>query len=193
MWVQFRVPREKGSVQNLSRGVFSLHKGAPTCGCALSQSAPTRDFSEPFDWIRVKTGWELLHRTPTHGARVHPKGTTHTPDTLRGCTRVGALCDQCRVILNFVLPTPLSELEWHLLVPYSTKANAFCELGRKKIGKNEPCSPQKAFGFVEYGTRRCPSSSDRGVGRYFSFFSKFGLKFGGAYYTRVRIIQGQIR
>ena len=31
------------------------------------------------------------------------------------------------------------------------------------IGKNEPCSPQKAFAFVEYGTRRCPSSSDRGV------------------------------
>ena len=31
------------------------------------------------------------------------------------------------------------------------------------------------------------------LGRYFSFFSKFGLKFGGAYYTRVRIMQGQIR
>ena len=36
-------------------------------------------------------------------------------------------------------------------------------MGRKKIGKNEPCSPQKAFAFVEYGTRRCLSSSDRGV------------------------------
>ena len=32
----------------------------------------------------------------------------------------------------------------------------------RKKGKNEPCSPQKAF--VEYGTRRCLSSSDRGVG-----------------------------
>ena len=63
------------------------------------------------------------------------------------------------------IATPLSELEGHLLVPYSTKANAFCELGRKKIGKNEPYSPQKAFAFVEYGTRRCPSSSDRGVVR----------------------------
>ena len=42
--------------------------------------------------------------------------------------------------------------ERQLLVPYSTKANAFCDLGRKKIGKNEPCSPQKAFAFVEYGT-----------------------------------------
>ena len=30
--------------------------------------------------------------------------------------------------------TGLSELERHLLVPYSTKANAFCELGRKKNG-----------------------------------------------------------
>ena len=63
----------------------------------------------------------------------------------------------------FACIIPLSELERHLLVPYSTKANAFCELGRKKIGKNEPCSPQKAFAFVEYGTRRCLSSSDRGV------------------------------
>ena len=53
--------------------------------------------------------------------------------------------------------------ERQLLVPYSTKANAFCELGRKKIGKNEPCSPQKAFAFVEYGTRSCLSGSDRGV------------------------------
>ena len=34
---------------------------------------------------------------------------------------------------------------------------------RKKIGKKEPCSTQKAFAFVEYGTRRCPSSSDRPV------------------------------
>ena len=59
--------------------------------------------------------------------------------------------------------TPLSEPERQLLVPYSTKANAFCELGRKKIGKNEPCSPQKAFAFVEYGTRSCLSGSDRGV------------------------------
>ena len=59
--------------------------------------------------------------------------------------------------------TPLSEPERQLLVPYPTKANAFCELGRKKIGKNEPCSPQKAFGFVEYGTRSCLSGSDRGV------------------------------
>ena len=59
--------------------------------------------------------------------------------------------------------TPLSEPERQLLVPYSTKANAFCELGRKKIGKNEPCSPQKAFAFVEFGTRSCLSGSDRGV------------------------------
>ena len=61
--------------------------------------------------------------------------------------------------------TPLSEPERQLLVwnMDSTKANAFCELGRKKIGKNEPCSPQKAFAFVEYGTRSCLSGSDRGV------------------------------
>ena len=59
--------------------------------------------------------------------------------------------------------TPQSEPERQLLVPYSTKANAFCELGRKKIGKNEPCSPQKAFAFVEYGTRSCLSASDSGV------------------------------
>ncbi len=59
--------------------------------------------------------------------------------------------------------TPLSELERQLLVPYSTKANAFCELGRKKIVKNEPCGPQKAFAFVEYGARSCLSGSDRGV------------------------------
>ena len=64
---------------------------------------------------------------------------------------------------NCTSTTPLSEPERQLLVPYSTKANAFCELGRKKIGKNEPCSPQKAFAFVEHGTRRCLSSSDRGV------------------------------
>ena len=43
--------------------------------------------------------------------------------------------------------TGLSELERHLLVPYSTKANAFCELGRKKIGKNEPIP----FIFTVYG------------------------------------------
>ena len=59
--------------------------------------------------------------------------------------------------------TPLSKPERQLLVPYSTKANAFCELGRKKIGKNETCSPQKAFAFVEYGTRSCLSGSDSGV------------------------------
>ena len=59
--------------------------------------------------------------------------------------------------------TPISEPERQVLVPYSTKANASCELGRKKIGKNEPCSPQKAFDFVEYGTRSCLSGSDRGV------------------------------
>ena len=59
--------------------------------------------------------------------------------------------------------TTLSEPERQLLVPYSTKANAFCELGRKKIGKNEPCSPQKAFAFIEYCTRSCLSGSDRGV------------------------------
>ena len=29
--------------------------------------------------------------------------------------------------------TPLSEPERQLLVPYSTKGNAFCELGRQKI------------------------------------------------------------
>ena len=57
--------------------------------------------------------------------------------------------------LGALYTTPLSEPERQLLVPYSTKANAFCELGRKKIGKNEPCSPQKAFAFVEYGTRSC--------------------------------------
>ena len=61
------------------------------------------------------------------------------------------------------LITGLSEPERQLLAPYSTKANAFRELGRKKIGKNEPCSPQKAFAFVEYGTRSCLSGSDRGV------------------------------
>ena len=63
--------------------------------------------------------------------------------------------------LTTVLSEP--EPERQLIVPYSTKANAFCELGRKKIGKNEPCSPQKAFAFVEYGTRSCLSGSDRGV------------------------------
>ena len=41
---------------------------------------------------------------------------------------------------------------------------------RKKIGKKEPCSTQKAFAFVEYGTRRCPSSSDRPVGSLIIFF-----------------------
>ena len=45
----------------------------------------------------------------------------------------------------FSATTTLSEPERQLLVPYSTEANAFCELGRKKIGKNEPCSPQKAL------------------------------------------------
>ena len=35
------------------------------------------------------------------------------------------------------LVTGQSELEGHLLVPYSTKANAFCELGREiKILEN---------------------------------------------------------
>ena len=65
--------------------------------------------------------------------------------------------------IYFMHTTPLSEPERQLLAPHSTKANAFCELGRKKIGKNEPCSPQKAFAFVEYGTRSCLSGSDRGV------------------------------
>ena len=59
--------------------------------------------------------------------------------------------------------TPLSGPEKQLLVPYSTKANAFCDLGRKKIGKNEPCSLQKALAFVEYGTGSCLSGSDRVV------------------------------
>ena len=66
-------------------------------------------------------------------------------------------------IYKINITTPLSEPERHLLNVDSTKANAFYELGRKKIGKNEPCSPQKAFAFVEYGTRSCLSDSDRGV------------------------------
>ena len=42
---------------------------------------------------------------------------------------------------------------------------------RKKIGKKEPCSTQKAFAFVEYGTRRYPSSSDRPVAVNKSYIS----------------------
>ena len=44
------------------------------------------------------------------------------------------------------------ENSW-LLEPYSTKANHFCELRRQKVQTHEPCSSQKRFPVVEYGTR----------------------------------------
>ena len=56
-----------------------------------------------------------------------------------------------------------TENSW-LLVPYSTKANHFCELRRQKIQTYEPCSSTKRFAFVEYGTRSQEFSvSDRSV------------------------------
>ena len=61
------------------------------------------------------------------------------------------------------LITPLSELERHLLVPYSTKANAFRGLHVSFFPIFFLPNSQKAFAFVEYGTKRCLSSSDRGV------------------------------
>ena len=45
-----------------------------------------------------------------------------------------------------------TENPW-LPVPYSIKASCFCELGRQKRQSYEPCSSQKWFAFVEYGTR----------------------------------------
>ena len=45
-----------------------------------------------------------------------------------------------------------TENSW-LLVPYSTKANHFCEVKRMNIQIYEPCSSQKRLAFVEYGTR----------------------------------------
>ena len=59
--------------------------------------------------------------------------------------------------------TPLSEPERQLLVPYSTKANAFCGLHGSFFPIFFLPSSQKAFAFVEYGTRSCLSGSDRGV------------------------------
>ena len=74
-------------------------------------------------------------------------------------------------------PTPLSEPERQLLVPYSTKANAFCGLHVSLFPIFFLPKSQKAFAFVEYGTRSCLSGSDRGViqkhqnRRNFNFFS----------------------
>ena len=50
-----------------------------------------------------------------------------------------------------------------LLVPYSTKANAFCGLHSSFFPIFFLPNSQKAFAFVEYGTRSCLSGSDRGV------------------------------
>ena len=60
-------------------------------------------------------------------------------------------------------PTPLSEPERQLLVPYSTKANAFCGLHGSFFPIFFLPNSQKAFAFVEYGTRSCLSGSDIGV------------------------------
>ena len=61
------------------------------------------------------------------------------------------------------ITTPLSEPERQLLVPYSTKANAFCGLHGSFFPIFFLPNSQKAFAFVEYGTRSCLSGSDRGV------------------------------
>ena len=57
----------------------------------------------------------------------------------------------------------LSELEGHLLVPDSTKANAFCVLHGSFFPIFFLLNSRKAFAFVESGTRRCPSNSDRPI------------------------------
>ena len=38
-------------------------------------------------------------------------------------------------------------------IHYSIKANRFCEFRRPKIQTYEPCSSQKRFAFIEYGTK----------------------------------------
>ena len=81
------------------------------------------------------------------------------------------LCLWCTTVDNLMdwqwtsasTATPLSELERHLLAPYSTKANAFCGLHGSFFPIFFLPNSQKAFAFVEYGTRSCLSGSDRGV------------------------------
>ena len=71
--------------------------------------------------------------------------------------------DGMAILSSMVPSTPLSEPERQLLVPYSTKANAFCGLHGSFFPIFFLPNSQKAFAFVEYGTRSCLSGSDRGV------------------------------
>ena len=74
-------------------------------------------------------------------------------------------CSQSGVRKNVLacMATPLSEPERQLLVLYSTKANAFCGLHGSFFPIFFLPNSQKAFAFVEYGTRSCLSGSDGGV------------------------------
>ena len=97
------------------------------------------------------TGPETREETVRH---LKPSSSWDSPSCKRTNNQVLIVW---RIYLNWTLgqsashyiATGLSEQERHLLVPYSTKAKAFCELGRKKNGDSfyfhhvwcKPCSP----------------------------------------------------